>query len=566
MSSQSGKQIVIGLTLLLFVLCYLLIVRAGASDVKHLFSFLVASYLVVWGGYSLLSPTSKDEIRGQFVLMTLSLGLALFFAELPAWLNLIDYRKAFSISGNLPWEQPGYEPDLELLAKPEPHHSIKMLFRRGNIGDALCLPTTRQAEAFELRYDQNGFRNDQDLTSADIAVIGDSYVESQMFPNSVLATTRLAETTQKTVANLGRAGYGPQQELAVLKRYVLPLHPRFVVWVFYEGNDLYDAQQYAEMVTRLRHTLNSMEIVWERSFTKNSLSWLMRFIRGCTPAPSVQAVPATILDHEGKEHRVYVKGRSSSVSITKQELDALKKSVAAMEEAYRLIHKEGAHFIVLFAPTAFRAYHEIARFEKDGMSLSPPWVLDDLPDRLRKMLTEISPDIGYLDLTPVLKSAARKYSPVFLPDDTHWSIEGHQVVAEALAGALIARTKIETVRPSTDMQHGREDFVLSSNAIMIRNVDGTIRYWSKGAQQLYGWEPQEALGMTSHRLLETVFPAPLEVIEEELRMKGYWKGDLIHKRRDGVQITVSSHWDLQQDPTSHDQSITVIEVNDRSKS
>jgi PAS domain S-box-containing protein len=101
---------------------------------------------------------------------------------------------------------------------------------------------------------------------------------------------------------------------------------------------------------------------------------------------------------------------------------------------------------------------------------------------------------------------------------------------------------------------------------MIRNGDGTIRYWSKGAQELYGWEPGDALGMTSHRLLETVFPVPLEVIEEELRVNGFWRGHLIHKRRDGSKVVVSSHWDLQQNPTSQDQSITVIEVNDRSKS
>jgi hypothetical protein len=42
-----------------------------------------------------------------------------------AWLKLIDYRKTFS-TGVYLWEQPGYLPDLELLARPEPHHSLKM--------------------------------------------------------------------------------------------------------------------------------------------------------------------------------------------------------------------------------------------------------------------------------------------------------------------------------------------------------------------------------------------------------------------------------------------------------
>ena len=565
-SKHHSKRKVVGMTLFLFVLGYSLIVLTGISGVRELFIFsiFVASYLAVWGGYSLISSIPRDEIRSQFVLMTLSLGVTLFLAELPAWLQLIDYRKTFSNSGSLLWERPGYLPDPELLAKPEPHHSVKMSFHRGNIGRTLCLDP-RQVEPFELRYDKNGFRNDQDLTSAEIAVIGDSYVESPMIPSSMLATTRLAGIQQKTVVNLGQSGYGPQQELAVLKRYALPLHPKSVVWVFYEGNDLSDAHGYAEMVSLLNSKWNSMEMIWDRSLTKNLVSWLMRFAQGCVPAQSGQATSATVLDNEGREHRLYVRGRSTSVSLTKQELDALKKSLAAIEEAYRLVQNEGARFIVVFAPTAFRVYHEIADFEKAGGDLTR-WSLDDLPDRLRKMIYEISPDIGYLDLTPALKSAARKNSLVFLSDDTHWSSEGHRVVAEALAEALTVRTQMEAEKQAPGEHKMKEDIVLSRDAIIVRNVDGTIRYWSEGAQKLYGWEPQDVLGATSHRLFKTVFPVPLEVIDEELRTKGYWKGQLIHERRDGLKVTVVSHWNLQQNPSSQDQSITVIEVNGRSKS
>lgn len=101
---------------------------------------------------------------------------------------------------------------------------------------------------------------------------------------------------------------------------------------------------------------------------------------------------------------------------------------------------------------------------------------------------------------------------------------------------------------------------------MVRNLDGTIRYWSKGAQKLYGWGPQEVLGASSHLLLKTKFPIPLEVIEEELRVKGHWDGELIHQRRDGSMVTVASHWDLQRNPYSEDRSVTVVEINDLSES
>lgn len=562
-SKHHTKRKVIGLTLLLFVLGYSLIVKAGISDVRHLFSILVASYLIVWGGYSLTSLIPRDEIRSQFVLMTLSLGIALLLAELPAWLKLIDYRKTFSIKSFLAWERPGYLPDSELLAKPEPHHSVKMLFNRGNIGEALCLPP-RQAEPFDLRYDKNGFRNEQDLTSAEIVVIGDSYVESPMMPGSMLSTTRLAGMQGKTVANLGQSGYGPQQELTVLKRYALPLHPKSIVWVFYEGNDLVDADHYAERVSFLGSIWNSMDTAWDRSFTRNGLFWMTRFVQGCVPNKHFEGNDATVLDDEGRERPLYFIDHSTSVSLTTQELGALQKSVAAIEEAYRLVRDEGAQFIVVLAPTKFRVYHDIANFEKARGDIKW-WEVNDLPDRLRKMISEISPDIGFLDLTPALKSAARKNSLVFLLDDTHWSSEGHRVVAEALAGALTVGPQMYAEKQPPEPRKKKEDIALFRDAMMVRNGDGTIRYWSEGAQKLYGWESQYALGAISHRLLKTVFPVPLEVIEAELRTKGYWEGQLIHERRDGSKVAVASHWELQQNPSSKDRSITVIEVNSRPK-
>lgn len=111
-------------------------------------------------------------------------------------------------------------------------------------------------------------------------------------------------------------------------------------------------------------------------------------------------------------------------------------------------------------------------------------------------------------------------------------------------------------------QNGSEvDRTHSAEALMVRNLDGTIRYWSDGAKKLYGWEPHDVLGTTSHQLLKTVFPLPLEVIEKELRTKGHWEGQLIHECRDGSKMTVASRWDLRQKSSFQDRESTVIEIN-----
>jgi PAS domain S-box-containing protein len=80
--------------------------------------------------------------------------------------------------------------------------------------------------------------------------------------------------------------------------------------------------------------------------------------------------------------------------------------------------------------------------------------------------------------------------------------------------------------------------------VLVRAFDGTIWFWNRGAEQMYGWRPEETIGQTSHRLLQTVFPTPLEHIDRELRHRGYWEGTLIHTRRDGIQVVVTSRWEL----------------------
>ena len=83
---------------------------------------------------------------------------------------------------------------------------------------------------------------------------------------------------------------------------------------------------------------------------------------------------------------------------------------------------------------------------------------------------------------------------------------------------------------------------LSPNAILVRQLKGTITFWSQGAETLYGWKKEEGIGQNSHRLFQTVFPGPLDSIINELKKKGYWSGELIHQTKDGRKVVVQSYW------------------------
>ena len=85
------------------------------------------------------------------------------------------------------------------------------------------------------------------------------------------------------------------------------------------------------------------------------------------------------------------------------------------------------------------------------------------------------------------------------------------------------------------------------DSIIFRQVDGRITYWNSGAEELYGWKPEEAIGKRSHDLLRTVFPAPIEDIDAELLRAGIWEGELEHTRIDGAKVIVASRWSLSRD-------------------
>jgi PAS domain S-box-containing protein len=88
---------------------------------------------------------------------------------------------------------------------------------------------------------------------------------------------------------------------------------------------------------------------------------------------------------------------------------------------------------------------------------------------------------------------------------------------------------------------------LTHDAIYVRDMKGVIRYWNRGAEELYGWPAEYAVGEVGHELLKVVSPLPFEQIEAELLRSGRWEGELLKIKKDGTQIVVASRWSLKRD-------------------
>ncbi len=125
-----------------------------------------------------------------------------------------------------------------------------------------------------------------------------------------------------------------------------------------------------------------------------------------------------------------------------------------------------------------------------------------------------------------------------------------RLVAADLEGRVRQRTE-EAVASASAVQEQAQLLELAHDAILSLDIDGTIRYWNRRAEEMYGWSKAEAIGMISHELLQTVFPEPLPGIVNALTSAGHWEGELRHTRRDGSTLFVLSRWALRRDSGGH---------------
>ena len=100
---------------------------------------------------------------------------------------------------------------------------------------------------------------------------------------------------------------------------------------------------------------------------------------------------------------------------------------------------------------------------------------------------------------------------------------------------------------------------LTHDAIIVHDMNDKITFWNHGAEERYGWCEEEVLGEVTHDLLKTEFPDSLKKTCKQFLCNGYWEGELIHTKRSGEKIIVSSRWALQKD--ENDNPIGFMEIN-----
>jgi hypothetical protein len=346
--------------------------------------------------------------------------------ELLSATGLIDFR-VFAPAESDPRNHTDNARDAKLIHIHKPYLK-RVGATRGNIAMALHRTDTL-LYPYDVTCDRNGFRNAYDVSAAEVVALGDSFVEGGLVTVDDLMTATLGRLLGLTVVNLGQSSYGPQQELAVLKRYATPLQPKLCIWMFYEGNDLDDVERY-EQLRQESSEVAPCSTAWDRSFSRNVL-WTLSDRLGwiLAPEPADQCPQGTFQTDDSHRVQLFFHNRGKQRSV--RELPALDKVLSVLSAAEAACATNQSVLLVVFAPDKFRVYRDYCTFCPGNPCTG--WTLDDLPEQLGARIAALGLKIGFLDLTPALSAEAAQGRLLYFADDTHWSAEGHEVAGRVIA-------------------------------------------------------------------------------------------------------------------------------------
>lgn len=421
------------------------VVTALVSGPKQLFAALGIVYGIAWLGYRLVSSAPSREWRIQAFLVHMSMAFVLVGFEAPVLVGMLDYRDIFK-PPMAPMHDPRNVLDMELLFRRAPGTHVKGKADGGDFGFVFHTEDSEEL-IFDAKFDKTGFRNPESMTQADIVFVGDSFTEALPVPYEDLVSSQLGAIYGVQAANYGMMTYGPYQERVTFTRYGLPLKPKVLVWLFFEGNDLGDVRYWEWATKDLIGLHEDYHGIIHRSFTMNAPRILYHMLRSFKPSGYERSGLAAAAD--GTKERVYFLHNPKPVDEKVEK--ALSTTKTILTDVYEICKKNDIRLVVGFIPTKYRVYHDITTFH-DG-AVPPTWKITEIPERMEKIVRGISDDVLWVNLLePLRKSAAAGRRPYYRVD-SHWNPVGHVVATEALHKAIksldVSTSSVTPIDPVT---------------------------------------------------------------------------------------------------------------------
>lgn len=233
------------------------------------------------------------------------------------------------------------------------------------------------------------------------------------------------------------------------------------------------------------------------------------------------------------------------------------------EQRFRQLAENIHEVFWITAPEGRRLIYVSPAFEKiwghscHSLYQSPRiWLDAILPeDRERVLRAEASQSRGEYD---VIYRIRRSDGQIRWIHDRAYPVFNEQGQVYRIVGTAEDVTERELAEEKL-----REQATLLDNArdaILVLDLDHRIVYWNRGAERLYGWTGEEALGKSEQDLYHTA-SASIRSAMQAVLSTGEWMGEIEQSTRDGKSVVVEGRWTLLRDETGRPKSILAINTD-----
>ena len=102
---------------------------------------------------------------------------------------------------------------------------------------------------------------------------------------------------------------------------------------------------------------------------------------------------------------------------------------------------------------------------------------------------------------------------------------------------------------------------ITSDAIIVRDLNSQILFWNRGAERIFGWTASEAIGKNAIELLYKNISPQLESALKTVVEQGFWQGELNKIAKSGQELIVECRWTLMRDETGQPKSILAVDTD-----
>ncbi len=184
---------------------------------------------------------------------------------------------------------------------------------------------------------------------------------------------------------------------------------------------------------------------------------------------------------------------------------------------------------------------------------------DLIPDKDAQRLTAIKHSvltngIGMRDEVSITTPQGTRYYDLTVEPLRN---ESQEIVGITCAGIDISERKLSEAK----IREQAALLDITTDAICVSDLENQILFWNKGAETLYGWTVQEAIGRNASELLDNEAAQENHEALLSVMTKGKWQGELTQITKTGKELLVASRWSLVRDAQGMPKSILIVDTD-----